>query len=101
MSYQSTTLATLVILALCLSGCGTDNPGTWPVDKVEAQVIKGAELSEITLSPGVEAGVLTGTGKDASGETYQITVKQDADAKQINWEAKGDRGTTLDGLYGH
>ena len=90
-----------MVSALCLSGCGTDNPGTWPADQVETQVLKGANLTEITLSPGGEPGVLNGTGKDASGETYQIMVKQDADAKQFNWEAKGDRGSTLDGLYCH
>jgi hypothetical protein len=100
MSFTSTMLAVAMISALCLSGCGADNPGTWPIDKVETQVMKGAKLTKIALSPSGEAGVITGTGKDETGETYQITVKQDADAKQIDWDAKGDRGTTLDGLYG-
>lgn len=101
MSLPSTISAAATILALCLSGCGSDNPGTWPVDKIQAQVMKGANLTEVTLNPSGELGAISGTGKDAHGETYQSTVRQDADAKQINWDAKGDRGTILDGLYGH
>jgi hypothetical protein len=49
MSLQSTISAAATVLALCLSDCGSDNPGTWPVDKVEAQMMKGANLTEVTI----------------------------------------------------
>ena len=92
--------ATVLLLAISLSGCGGDNPGSWPVDKVQAQVMKAANLNEIELSPGGSAGVLTGTGKDEGGETFQITVTQNAETKQFDWEAKGDRGSNQEGMYG-
>ena len=92
--------AAAILLAICVSGCGGDNPGSWPIDKVEAQVMIAANLSEIELSPGGTAGVLAGTGKDEGGETFQITVTQNAETKQFDWEAKGDRGSNQEGMYG-
>ncbi len=49
-------------VSLNLAGC-TDNPGSWPQDKVEAKVSESLGLAEINLGPGAEPGVLSGTGK--------------------------------------
>lgn len=100
MNFRTCLLATAATFVLCLTGCSGDNPGEWPIDQVEAQVVEGAALTEATLSQGDVPGQLTGTGKDAGGETFQLTVTQDAAAREFTWEAKGDRGTEAAGKYG-
>ena len=100
MKFKSILLAIAIIPLVSISGCEGDNPGKWPAEKVQAQVIESANLTELNLAPSDQPGVLTGSGKDEGGETFQITVTQDAAAKEFKWEAKGDRGTTADGSYG-
>ncbi len=87
---------------LCLGGC-QDNPGTWPVEKVTEQVeqsLAGQEvrLVEISLSA-TASGSFEGVGKAEDGETFQLSVTQDAAAQRLTWKANGDRGSILDGYY--
>jgi len=98
MNFKSIVFIALTSMTVCLSGCG-DNPGSWPQEKVEAKVVEGLSLSEIALSPSAEAGVFTGTGKNAEGETFTLKVTQNADTKKISWDAKGDRGTMEVGSF--
>ena len=73
MSSKSNTLAILMVSALCLSGCGTDNPGTWPADQVETQVLKGANLTDSSLSNAVLTGAnLTGASLVGVKRFYDI-----------------------------
>ena len=91
-----------LLLSLVLVGC-QDNPGTWPKEKLAEHVKdslnrQGLEMSEVTLTE-QEGGGYSGVGKVADGEKLQLTVTQDADAHRLTWEAKGDRGSILDGSY--
>ncbi len=95
---KSFALAGIIMLTMGLAGC-SDNPGKWSQEKVEAKVRESLHLSEITLIPAPESGVLTGSGKDASGETFKLKVTQDADAKRISWDAQGDRGASEVGSF--
>ncbi len=99
MNYKSIAWVVLTGIAISLPGC-SDNPGSWPQPKVEAKVAESLDLSQITLTPGTEQGVFTGTGKHAGGETFKLTVTQNASDKRISWEADGDRGTSEVGSYG-
>lgn len=94
-----------IILALSsflfLAGCA-DNPGNWPKEKLEeyvkqALIDQGVEVTEISLNP--EDGKFTGEAKEVGGETLKLIVTQDAAASKLTWDAKGDRGSFLDGNY--
>ncbi len=90
------------VLLLSVAGCA-DNPGKWPKEKVaeyvkQSLIEQDMAMNEVTLTekPG---GGFEGTGKAADGETLSLTVTQDADDHRLIWEAKGDRGSILDGSY--
>jgi hypothetical protein len=92
----------LIALAVCfvVSGCKQSHPGVWNQQEIEAYMLKTEDpkMSEVKLTP--DAGGYTGTGKAPDGETFQLTIKQNVELKQLSWEAKGDRGThILDGKY--
>jgi hypothetical protein len=53
------------------------------------------KMSEVKISAD-PAGGYTGTGKAADGETFKLTIKQNAELKRLSWSAKGDRGTVID-----
>ena len=94
-------LCLLLFLGL-LSGC-SDNPGTWPAEKLEAHVKdslnrEGMNITEVSLTSAGE-GVYTGTAMDEGGEKLELEVKQEPSAKRLTWDAKGDRGSFLNGSY--
>jgi hypothetical protein len=92
----------LIFVCLVCHGCGnTSHPGNWPQSEIEAYMLKteNPRMSEVSIKPDPEGG-FSGTGKSADGETFQLTIKQDADLKRLSWSAKGDRGTKIeDGRY--
>jgi lipopolysaccharide export LptBFGC system permease protein LptF len=92
-------LSVLSLLAcLFCVGCGnTSHPGTWNQAEIEAYMLKteNPKMSEVSISTD-PAGGYTGTGKAADGETFKLTIKQNADLKRLSWNAKGDRGTVID-----
>ncbi|WP_157593997.1 hypothetical protein [Rubripirellula obstinata] len=53
------------------------------------------KLESLELVPA--SGGLTGSGTDAEGQTYKITVTQDPAAKELSYVAEGDRGATEEG----
>jgi major membrane immunogen (membrane-anchored lipoprotein) len=94
-----------IILALSgfllLVGCA-DNPGKWPKEKLEEYVKEalakeGLEVTEISLA--MEDGKYKGSAKDAGGETLQLIVTQDIAARNLTWDAKGDRGSFFGGSF--
>ena len=92
----------ILCLTLLVAGCA-DNPGTWPQDKLakhvqESLVQQGIEVTNVTLIP-KEGGGYEGTAEVADGETLQLIVTQDPAARRLTWDAKGDRGSFLDGFY--
>ena len=79
-------------------GCGNaSHPGIWNQTEIEAYMLKteNPKMSEVKLSSNSEGG-FSGTGKAADGETFQLSIKQNAALKKISWSAKGDRGTVID-----
>jgi hypothetical protein len=86
-------------ICICQIGCA-DNPGTWPLPKVEAKLTESLQLSDVNMEAAPDGG-FTGTGKSAEGETISFSVKQDAAARRISWDAKGDRGFVEEGYYEH
>ncbi len=92
----------VALLVLAVAGCG-DNPGKWPKEKVaehvkESLIGQKMDMSDVTLTEKVGGG-FEGTGTVAGGETLSLTITQDADNHRLIWEAKGDRGSFLDGSY--
>ncbi len=91
------------LLVLCgltislLAGCA-ENPGSWGADKVQQQIGKSLELTDVTLNPREEGG-FEGSGKRGDGETVSFTITQDPDAHRMSWSAEGDRGLFEDGFY--
>ncbi len=99
---QKLCIGTIFLFCLLVSGCA-DNPGTWPQDKLSAHVKEslvkdGLEVTEVKLSP-KEGGGYERTGSVEGGETLQLVVTQDAAARRISWDAKGDRGSFFSGSY--
>ncbi len=95
-------IACLFCITLTLVGCA-DNPGTWPKEKLaehvkDSLIKEGMEMTDVTLSE-KEGGGFEGTGMVTGGETLKLIVTQDAAARRITWDAKGDRGSFLDGSY--
>ncbi|MEZ6134505.1 MAG: hypothetical protein R3C53_06315 [Pirellulaceae bacterium] len=97
-------VACACIVGLCLTmvGCA-DNPGAWPAEKAasyvkEALIEQGVEVTEISLTPKADGG-FEGKAKESSGETLKLIITQDAANRRLTWDAKGDRGSFLDGSY--
>lgn len=84
-------------LAVIFTGCA-DNPGKWPLPKLEAKISENLELTSIELAPRPEGGY-QGSGQRADGETVKFTITQDPEAHRIEWQAQGDRGFVEDGYY--
>ena len=102
LSAKNLAIACLLGWSLTLAGCA-DNPGTWPKEKLaehvkDSLIREGMEMTEVTLTE-KEGGGFEGTGQVADGETLKLVVTQDAAARRITWDAKGDRGSNLDGSY--
>jgi hypothetical protein len=96
------TIAGLLWAVLVVAGC-KDNPGNWPKEKLaehvkDSLIREGLEVSEVSLTE-KEGGGFEGVGKVADGETLKLIVTQDPAAHRIEWDAKGDRGSFLDGSY--
>lgn len=87
----------LVASTSVLVGCKKDNPGLWPVEKIEAKLVERFELTEISLTP--TEGGFTGEGKTSEGETLKLEIKQFPDDSKFTWDAQGDRGLFEDGFY--
>lgn len=99
---RPSTLAGLLLLSLTLTAC-RDNPGNWPKEKLaehvkDSLIKQGIEVTDVTLNA-KEGGSYEGTGSVVGGESLKLIVKQDPAASRITWEAKGDRGSVLDGSY--
>jgi|688.fasta_scaffold06866_12 hypothetical protein len=94
------TFALLLLALTLIAGCNpaADNPGTWNPAKIQEHLKKSLKLSEATVSP-AEGGGFSATGKNAEGESFKITIKQDAAKKRIEWKSEGDRGSFEDGYY--
>ena len=95
-------LLCLFSLSLLLCGC-SDNPGKWPQEKLEEYVKEslieqGMNITEISLSSAGEASY-SGTAVDSEGEKLALEVKQDPEAGSLTWDAKGDRGSFLNGSF--
>lgn len=82
-----------MLLAFCL-GCNTFDPSKWDKDQVSKEITEKHNLTELTLKPA--EGGFSGTGKDAGGETFKITVKQNAAEKSVSYKLDGDRGSILE-----
>lgn len=87
----------LLILTFSMTGCRKENPGTWPAEKIEAQLIERFNLSEVSLEK--KEGGFEGSGTAEDGETYTFDIKQFPSESKYTWDAKGDRGTFEDGFY--
>lgn len=87
------------LLLMCVGGCNQPHPGTWTETQVEAKIQQKMSLAEIDLQPAADAGKLTGTGKNADGETFDLTVTQDVDGMRLDYEAEGDRGSIESGTF--
>lgn len=89
----------VVALSFCvfLVGCAKDNPGKWPIEKIEADLKDHFELVDISSTP-VDGGY-TSTGKTAEGESFTIEVQQFPDQSKYTWDASSDRGTLDEGYY--
>lgn len=98
MIFNNNYARTILLLAFCFFfvGCG-DNPGAWPVEKVQTEIAQRLELTDVKLTA-KEGGGFEGTGM-LDGETVTLTITQDPDAGRISWNAVGDRGLTEDGFY--
>lgn len=99
MKFHALLAICVLTFSILISGCnrGASNPGTWNQAQVEAQIKKSLKLSEATLTPA--EGGFTGTGKNAEGESFKFTIKQDAAKKRMEWKSEGDRGSFEDGYY--
>lgn len=86
-------LASLITLA----GCGSGHPGSWTQEQVEENVRSKLSLVDVQLRP--SEGGYTGTGTNADGETFELTITQDAAAKRLDYEAEGDRGSIESGMF--
>lgn len=86
-------LSALSLLVLCL-GCNTFDPSKWDKDRVSKEIMEEHKLTELTLTPAPNG--FTGTGKDAGGETFKITVTQNASEKSVSYKLDGDRGSILE-----
>lgn len=88
----------LLVGVLCWSGCEQPaHPGNWPQTTVESKLKSSLNLTEIALTPAT--GGFSGTGKTADGETFKLTITQDATAKKLVCKATGDRGTMDERTY--
>ena len=85
-------------IAIALVGCNPVHPGVWDLPKVESHIKESMELSELKLEP-AGTGAYTGTGKSADGESFKVSVTQDAAAQKLSWKYEGDRGTIGDQKY--
>lgn len=83
------------LLTLTLLGCNQSHPGNWDEAKVEAKLQETLNLPSLDLTP--SEGGFAGTGTDAEGQTYEVTVTQSAATKELSYVAKGDRGATEEG----
>lgn len=86
-----------VLCCLIATGC-RDNPGKWPAEKVEGQIMRSLELVEIIQSDKNPDG-FTINGKRSDGETLTITITQDPENSRMSWDAKGDRGFVEQGYH--
>lgn len=67
------------------------------MEKVSEQMKKSLNLSEIDLKP--VAGGFEGTGKNADGESYTITVKLDPSNSRFAYHAVDESEDFDDGYY--
>jgi hypothetical protein len=78
-----------------LTGCRNTDATQLPLAQVEENVKKQFQLVEVSLAPS-EAGY-TGTGKDASGEGFELVVTKDPATRSLQYAGHGNRGTELTG----
>lgn len=89
-------LATMVFCCCLVVGCNNSHAGNWGADKVQEELMTRMEFTEMSLQPTADG--FTGTGKVESGETFEITVSQNAADRKFDYVLKGDRGTTEEGF---
>lgn len=85
----------LLLMSVLLSGCSSSHPGNWDEATVESKLQEKMGLQSLELSPA--DGGFSGSGSDTEGQTYQITVTQNAATKELKYVAEGDRGATEEG----
>lgn len=87
-------LALASLLALTTVGCNTFDPSQWSQEQVAKEIKEQWDLESVELKPA--EGGYAGTGKNAEGETFKITVKVDPASKSLSYHGDGDRGDILD-----
>lgn len=88
----------LALAQLSLVGCGgLANPGEWTETEIEANIKEKMGLEAIDVTPAAEG--YTGTAKNSDGESFEFTIKQDAETKKLQYKATGDRGTVEEGFF--
>ena len=93
---QATLCVGVLIGSLITSGCGpSSHPGTWDEAKVETELTRTLKLESLDLMP--SDGGFQGTGSNSDGQSFEVTVKQDAATKSLTYDAKGNRGENVDG----
>lgn len=90
-------LCLLALLVAGVVGCGVDNPGNWPAEKVSAYLADHFEITDVVLTPTADG--FSGTGKRADGETLNISVTMVPEKSEFRWDAKGDRGFVEEGDF--
>ena len=94
-SLMALSTAFALILALC-SGCNSFDPSKWDQEQISKEIKEKHNLTELTLTPSEGGGGYTGTGKEASGESFKITVTQNAAEKSVSYKLDGDRGSIFE-----
>lgn len=93
---QATLCVGALLGSVIASGCGpSSHPGTWDEAKVETELTRTLKLESLDLTP--SDGGFQGTGSDSEGQSYDVTVTQDAATKSLTYDAKGNRGENVDG----
>lgn len=88
----------LCLASLLSVGCGTRaNPGMWSEADIESNIKQKMDLEELDVVRSADG--YTGTGKNYDGETFSLTIKQDAAASKLEYTAVGDRGTNEQGFF--
>ena len=83
------------LLILTLVGCNQSHPGNWDEATVETKLQESLNLQSLDLNP--SDGGFSGSGTDAEGQNYQVTVTQSVATKELKYVAKGDRGANEEG----